>query len=176
MGSSGTGGYSDLKAASHQLQVDAPRWRMAGCFAPIWSMDAGSFPQRWELPPSWAPARSPGTSSKNQTDSGASVAVGWKRMTPWERGSAPPTGFIMSSMWVWGWLQQRRRAGGVHRFTSTGGLRFQHRCSSTFGGQKDSSSRRRTWGGVRADGGGLSLKYDRGRLTASGPLGADFDR
>ncbi|STV15543.1 cellulose synthase operon protein C [Klebsiella pneumoniae subsp. ozaenae] len=45
----------------------------------------------------------------------------------------------------------------------------------SFGGQKDSSSHTRaTWGGVRADGGGLSLSYDRGEAHGIwSSLGAD---
>ncbi len=45
----------------------------------------------------------------------------------------------------------------------------------SFGGQKDSSSHTgATWGGVRADGGGLSLSYDRGEAHGIwSSLGAD---
>lgn len=45
----------------------------------------------------------------------------------------------------------------------------------SFGGQKDSSSHTgTTWGGVRADGGGLSLSYDRGEAHGIwSSLGAD---
>lgn len=75
-------------------------------------------------------------------------------------------------MWWGAELQQRRRAGGytvnVHRRPISSSL-------LSFGGQKDSSSHTgATWGGVRADGGGLSLSYDRGEAHGIwSSLGAD---
>nr|VXZ91105.1 Cellulose synthase operon protein C precursor [Klebsiella pneumoniae] len=94
------------------------------------------------------------------------MAVGWKNDTG-AGISAPRRWASMSSMW-WG-LSYSSDVGpvgytvNVHRRPISSSL-------LSFGGQKDSSSHTgATWGGVRADGGGLSLSYDRGRLTASGP-------
>lgn len=80
-------------------------------------------------------------------------------------------------------LQCRRCGGGLSYSSDVGPVGYTvnvHRrpISSSllsFGGQKDSSSHTgATWGGVRADGGGLSLSYDRGEAHGIwSSLGAD---
>ncbi|MCS5797780.1 cellulose biosynthesis protein BcsC [Klebsiella pneumoniae subsp. pneumoniae] len=85
-GSSGTGGYSDLKAHTTMLQVDAPLADGRMFFrTDLVNMDAGSFSTHSDgsYSPSWGTCGEIActSGSKNQTDSGASVAVGWKNDT-----------------------------------------------------------------------------------------------
>ena len=85
-GSSGTGGYSDLKAHTTMLQVDAPLADGRMFFrTDLVNMDAGSFSTHSDgsYSPSWGTCGEIActSGSENQTDSGASVAVGWKNDT-----------------------------------------------------------------------------------------------
>ncbi|HBV3614520.1 TPA: cellulose biosynthesis protein BcsC [Klebsiella pneumoniae] len=164
-GSSGTGGYSDLKAHTTMLQVDAPLADGRMFFrTDLVNMDAGSFSTHSDgsYSPSWGTCGEIActSGSKNQTDSGASVAVGWKNDTWSGDIGTTPMGFNVVD--VVGGLSYSSDVGpvgytvNVHRRPISSSL-------LSFGGQKDSSSHTgATWGGVRADGGGLSLSYDRG--------------
>ncbi len=101
----GTGGYSDLKAHTTMLQVDAPLADGRMFFrTDLVNMDAGSFSTHSDgsYSPSWGTCGEIActSGSKNQTDSGASVAVGWKNDTG-AGISAPRRWASMSSMW-WG--------------------------------------------------------------------------
>ncbi|RXY33346.1 cellulose biosynthesis protein BcsC, partial [Klebsiella pneumoniae] len=176
-GSSGTGGYSDLKAHTTMLQVDAPLADGRMFFrTDLVNMDAGSFSTHSDgsYSPSWGTCGEIActSGSKNQTDSGASVAVGWKNDTWSGDIGTTPMGFNVVD--VVGGLSYSSDVGpvgytvNVHRRPISSSL-------LSFGGQKDSSSHTgATWGGVRADGGGLSLSYDRGDAHGIwSSLGAD---
>lgn len=176
-GSSGTGGYSDLKAHTTMLQVDAPLADGRMFFrTDLVNMDAGSFSTHSDgsYSPSWGTCGEIActSGSKNQTDSGASVAVGWKNDTWSGDIGTTPMGFNVVD--VVGGLSYSSDVGpvgytvNVHRRPISSSL-------LSFGGQKDSSSHTgATWGGVRADGGGLSLSYDRGEAHGIwSSLGAD---
>lgn len=176
-GSRGTGGYSDLKAHTTMLQVDAPLADGRMFFrTDLVNMDAGSFSTHSDgsYSPSWGTCGEIActSGSKNQTDSGASVAVGWKNDTWSGDIGTTPMGFNVVD--VVGGLSYSSDVGpvgytvNVHRRPISSSL-------LSFGGQKDSSSHTgATWGGVRADGGGLSLSYDRGEAHGIwSSLGAD---
>ncbi|HIG7253470.1 TPA: cellulose synthase complex outer membrane protein BcsC [Klebsiella pneumoniae] len=176
-GSSGTGGYSDLKAHTTMLQVDAPLADGRMFFrTDLVNMDAGSFSTHSDgsYSPSWGTCGEIActSGSKNQTDSGASVAVGWKNDTWSGDIGTTPMGFNVVD--VVGGLSYSSDVGpvgytvNVHRRPISSSL-------LSFGGQKDSSSHTgATWGGVRADGGGLSLSYDCGEAHGIwSSLGAD---
>lgn len=163
-GSSGTGGYSDLKAHTTMLHVDAPysdgrmffRTDMVNVNVGSFSDDAnGQYDDNWGTC-----TLSDCSGSRSQSDRGASVAVGWANDTwSWDIGTTP-MGFQVVDV-----------VGGVSYSNDIGPLGYTlnaHRrpISSSllaFGGQKDApSNTNKTWGGVRADGGGVSLSYDKG--------------
>ncbi|MDA8479411.1 cellulose synthase complex outer membrane protein BcsC [Citrobacter sp. Awk 4] len=166
-GSSGTGGYSDLKAHTTMLHVDAPysdgrmffRTDMVNVNVGSFSDDAnGKYDDNWGTC-----TLSDCSGSRSQSDRGASVAVGWANDTwSWDIGTTP-MGFNVVDV-----------VGGVSYSNDIGPLGYTlnaHRrpISSSllaFGGQKDApSNTNKTWGGVRADGGGVSLSYDKGEAN-----------
>lgn len=163
-GSSGTPGYSDLKAHTTMLEVDAPLSDGRMWFrTDMVNMDAGSFKdngsgykERW------------GTCAEHncfgntkQSGNGASLAVGWKNDT-WQTDiGTTPLGFDVVDV-----------VGGVSYSNDLGPIGYTvnaHRrpISSSllsFGGQRDPNTNT-VWGGVRATGGGLSLSYDKGEAN-----------
>ncbi|EOW59963.1 cellulose synthase subunit BcsC [Escherichia marmotae] len=166
-GSSGTGGYSDLKAHTTMLQVDAPysdgRMFFRSDFV---NMNVGSFSAdaegKWDN--NWGTCTLQDCSgNRSQSDSGASVAVGWRNdVWSWDIGTTP-MGFNVVDV-----------VGGISYSDDVGPLGYTinaHRrpISSSllaFGGQKDSPGNTgKKWGGVRADGVGLSLSYDKGEAN-----------
>ncbi len=166
-GSSGTGGYSDLKAHTTMLQVDAPysdgRMFFRSDFV---NMNVGSFSTnadgKWD--DNWGTCTLQDCSgNRSQSDSGASVVVGWRNdVWSWDIGTTP-MGFNVVDV-----------VGGISYSDDIGPLGYTvnaHRrpISSSllaFGGQKDSPSNTgKKWGGVRADGVGLSLSYDKGEAN-----------
>ncbi|HHN6919094.1 TPA: cellulose synthase complex outer membrane protein BcsC [Escherichia coli] len=166
-GSSGTGGYSDLKAHTTMLQVDAPysdgRMFFRSDFV---NMNVGSFSTnadgKWD--DNWGTCTLQDCSgNRSQSDSGASVAVGWRNdVWSWDIGTTP-MGFNVVDV-----------VGGISYSDDIGPLGYTvnaHRrpISSSllaFGGQKDSPiNTGKKWGGVRADGVGLSLSYDKGEAN-----------
>lgn len=165
-GSSGTGGYSDLKAHTTMLQVDAPLADGRMFFRSDYvNMDAGTFSTNGDgdYSPRWGTCADQTChgGDKHQSDSGASVAVGWRNDT-WNMDlGTTPMGFNVVDV-----------VGGVSYSSSLGSLGYTlegHRrpISSSllaFGGQKDTNTGT-TWGGVRADGGGISLSYDKGKAN-----------
>ncbi|WP_434665040.1 cellulose synthase complex outer membrane protein BcsC [Klebsiella sp. B345] len=167
-GSSGTGGYSDLKAHTTMLHVDAPLADGRMFFrTDLVNMDAGSFSTNSDgsYSPSWGTCGEIActSGSKNQSDGGASIAVGWKNDTWSGDIGTTPMGFNVVDV-----------VGGLSYSNDLGPIGYtvnMHRrpISSSllaFGGQKDSSSHTgTTWGGVRADGGGVSLSYDKGEAN-----------
>ena len=168
-GSSGTGGYSDLKAHTTMFQVDAPLSDGRMFFrSDLVNMDAGSFSadKNNAYKEQWGTCDlSTCYGSKNQSGNGASVAIGWKNDT-WDADiGTTPMGFNVVDV-----------VGGLSYSSDIGPLGYTvnaHRrpISSSllaFGGQKDNSSGAHpgtTWGGVRADGGGISLSYDKGEAN-----------
>ena len=164
-GSSGTGGYSDLKAHTTMLQVDAPLADGRMFFrTDVVNMDAGSFKKdgNGNYSPHWGTCNEIACSGgdTSQSDSGASVAVGWGNAT-W-RGDIGTTPMGFNVVDVVGGLSYSNDLGpfgytlDVHRRPISSSL-------LSFGGQKDSSSHTgTTWGGVRANGGGVSMSYDKG--------------
>lgn len=92
-GSSGTGGYSDLKAHTTMLQVDAPLSDGRMFFrSDLVNMNAGSFDtDNGTYDPTWGTcAETPCHGSTNQSANGASVAVGWQNNTwAWDIGTTP---------------------------------------------------------------------------------------
>ncbi|ELJ3090164.1 cellulose biosynthesis protein BcsC [Salmonella enterica] len=166
-GSSGTGGYSDLKAHTTMLQVDAP-WSDGWAFfrTDMVNMDVGRFSTDADgkYDNNWGTCTLEKCSGhRSQADTGASVAVGWQNETwRWDIGTTP-MGFNVVDV-----------VGGVSYSDDIGPLGYTlnaHRrpISSSllaFGGQKDASSNTGTkWGGVRANGGGVSLSYDKGEAN-----------
>ncbi|EBF8103523.1 cellulose biosynthesis protein BcsC [Salmonella enterica] len=166
-GSSGTGGYSDLKAHTTMLQVDAP-WSDGRAFfrTDMVNMDVGRFSTDTDgkYDNNWGTCTLEKCSGhRSQADTGASVAVGWQNETwRWDIGTTP-MGFNVVDV-----------VGGVSYSDDIGPLGYTlnaHRrpISSSllaFGGQKDASSNTGTkWGGVRANGGGVSLSYDKGEAN-----------
>ncbi|MDK9583458.1 cellulose synthase complex outer membrane protein BcsC [Lelliottia wanjuensis] len=176
-GSSGTGGYSDLKAHTTMLHVDAPLSDGRMFFrTDMVNMDVGTFSQK-----------SDGTYSphfgtcydvpcvggdRSQSDSGASVAVGWENDTWAMDIGTTPMGFDVVD--VVGGLSYSNDLGpigytlNVHRRPISSSL-------LAFGGQKDPNSNTgETWGGVRANGGVVSASYDKGEANGVwASLGAD---
>ncbi|HBI4947260.1 TPA: cellulose biosynthesis protein BcsC [Salmonella enterica] len=166
-GSSGTGGYSDLKAHTTMLQVDAP-WSDGRAFfrTDMVNMDVGRFSTDADgkYDNNWGTCTLEKCSGhRSQADTGASVAVGWQNETwRWDIGTTP-MGFNVVDV-----------VGGFSYSDDIGPLGYTlnaHRrpISSSllaFGGQKDASSNTGTkWGGVRANGGGVSLSYDKGEAN-----------
>ncbi len=165
-GSSGTGGYSDLKAHTTMLQVDAPysdgRMFFRSDFV---NMNVGSFSTnadgKWD--DNWGTCTLQDCSgNRSQSDSGASVAVGWRNdVWSWDIGTTP-MGFNVVDV-----------VGGISYSDDIGPLGYTvnaHRrpISSSllaFGGQDSPSNTGKKWGGVRADGVGLSLSYDKGEAN-----------
>lgn len=168
-GSSGTGGYSDLKAHTTMLQVDAPLADGRMFFrSDLVNMDAGSFStdKNDQYKKQWGTCDlSACKGSTHQSDSGASVAIGWKNDT-WNADiGTTPMGFNVVDV-----------VGGLSYSSDVGPLGYTvnaHRrpISSSllaFGGQKDNDKDGHTgttWGGVRANGGGISLSYDKGEAN-----------
>lgn len=163
-GSSGTGGYSDLKAHTTMLQADAPLADGRMFFrSDMVNMDAGSFSTRngtWD--PKWGTcAETPCSGDTSQTANGVSVAVGWKNDTWAMDIGTTPMGFDVVD--VVGGLSYSNDLGpigytlNVHRRPVSSSL-------LAFGGQKDPNTGK-TWGGVRATGGGASISYDRGEAN-----------
>ncbi len=163
-GSSGTGGYSDLKAHTTMLQVDAPLSDGRMFFrSDLVNMDAGSFAtSNGTYDPKWGTcAETPCSGSTSQSSNGASVAVGWQNKTwAWDIGTTP-MGFDVVDV-----------VGGVSYSNDLGPIGYTlnaHRrpISSSvlaFAGQKDTNTDT-TWGGVRSTGGGVSLSYDKGEAN-----------
>ncbi|MRS16414.1 cellulose biosynthesis protein BcsC [Enterobacteriaceae bacterium RIT691] len=165
-GSSGTGGYSDLKAHTTMLQVDAPLADGRMFFRSDYvNMNAGNFSTDDDggYSPKWGTCADITCygGDRSQSDRGASVAVGWRNDT-WDMDiGTTPMGFNVVDV-----------VGGVSYSNSIGSLGYTvegHRrpISSSllaFGGQKDPNTGT-TWGGVRADGGGVSLSYDKGNAN-----------
>ena len=174
-GSSGTGGYSDLKAHTTMLHVDAPYSDGRMFFrTDLVNMNAGSFSTNasGRYDENWGTCTLEDCSgSRSQSDTGASVAVGWANDTwSWDIGTTP-MGFNVVDV-----------VGGISYSSDIGPLGYTlnaHRrpISSSllaFGGQKDATSHNgdsnevntgTKWGGVRADGGGVSLSYDKGEAN-----------
>ncbi|QGN40199.1 cellulose synthase complex outer membrane protein BcsC [Klebsiella oxytoca] len=169
-GSSGTGGYSDLKAHTTMLHVDAPLADGRMFFrTDLVNMDVGTFSTKSDgsYSPDWGTCGEIACTggSKHQSDSGASVAVGWKNDTWSGDIGTTPMGFNVVDV-----------VGGLSYSSDVGPLGYTvnlHRrpISSSllaFGGQKDNPNgghTGKTWGGVRADGAGLSLSYDKGKAN-----------
>lgn len=176
--SDGTGGYSDLKMHTTMLQADAPLADGRMFFrTDVVDMDAGSFSRNrnGNYDPNWGTCGelSCDTIDKHQRDSGASIAIGWRNDT-WDMDiGTTPMGFEVVD--VVGGLSYSSDLGpigytlNVHRRPISSSL-------LAFGGQKDTKGWRydpddddnnrggtgKTWGGVRASGGGVSMSYDRG--------------
>ncbi|ADO46491.1 cellulose synthase complex outer membrane protein BcsC [[Enterobacter] lignolyticus] len=166
-GSSGTGGYSDLKAHTTMLQVDAPLSDGRMFFRTDYvNMNAGSFSTKSNggYSPSWGTCDLATCfgGSKNQSDNGASVAVGWYNNT-WNMDiGTTPIGFNVVD--VVGGLSYSNSLGPLG-YTVEGHRRPISSSLLAFGGQTDNDNDGHsgtTWGGVRADGGGISLSYDKG--------------
>ncbi|MGU3525419.1 cellulose synthase complex outer membrane protein BcsC [Enterobacteriaceae bacterium C23F] len=165
-GSSGTGGYSDLKAHTTMLQADAPLADGRMFFRSDYvNMNAGNFATESDggYSPKW------GTCSeltcyggdKSQSDRGASVAVGWRNDT-WDMDiGTTPMGFDVVD--VVGGLSYSNSIGSLG-YTVEGHRRPISSSLLAFGGQKDTNTGT-TWGGVRANGGGVSLSYDKGEAN-----------
>ncbi|POT55546.1 cellulose biosynthesis protein BcsC [Citrobacter amalonaticus] len=166
-GSSGTGGYSDLKAHTTMLHVDAPYSDGRMFFrTDLVNMNVGSFSAdengKWDN--NWGTCTLYDCSgNRSQSGTGASVAVGWENDTwSWDVGTTP-MGFNVVDV-----------VGGVSYSDDIGPLGYTlnaHRrpVSSSllaFGGQKDAPSNTgKKWGGVRADGAGIGLSYDQGEAN-----------
>ena len=178
-GSSGTGGYSDLKAHTTMLQADAPLadGRMFFRTDRV-TMNAGTFAKdsdgSWS--PNWGTCNLSDCVSghRTQKDTGASVAVGWRNDT-WDMDiGTTPIGFNVVD--VVGGLSYSDDIGqigytlNVHRRPVSSSL-------LAFGGQQDNAHDDHpgtTWGGVRANGATASMSYDRGEANGVwASLGAD---
>lgn len=177
-GSSGTPGYSDLKAHTTMLQVDAPlsdgrmflRTDVVNMNAGTFQADNnGKYSPRWgtcgardnnpEL--SYQESLLPCSGSQHQSASGVSLATGWHNDT-WSMDlGTTPLGFDVVD--VVGGLSYSNKMGNigytldVHRRPVSSSL-------LAFAGQKDPHTGV-TWGGVRANGGGISLSYDQGKAN-----------
>ncbi|KNC94460.1 cellulose synthase complex outer membrane protein BcsC [Trabulsiella odontotermitis] len=178
-GSSGTGGYSDLKAHTTMLQADAPladgrmffRSDFVNMNAGTFSTSGGTYDDSWGTCSLGDDGCRGGT---KQSDSGASIAVGWKNDT-WNMDlGTTPIGFNVVD--VVGGLSYSDDLGpfgytlNVHRRPISSSL-------LAFGGQKDNDNDGHTgttWGGVRATGAGVSMSYDKGEANGVwASLGAD---
>lgn len=163
-GSSGTGGYSDLKAHTTMLQVDAPLSDGRMFFrSDLVNMNAGSFDTdngTYDL--TWGTcAETPCHGSTNQSANGASVAVGWQNKTwSWDIGTTP-MGFDVVD--VVGSLSYSNDLGQIG-YTLNAHRRPISSSVLAFAGQKDPNTDT-TWGGVRATGGGVSMSYDKGEAN-----------
>ncbi|WP_375602113.1 cellulose synthase complex outer membrane protein BcsC [Enterobacter hormaechei] len=163
-GSSGTGGYSDLKAHTTMLQVDAPVSDGRMFFrSDLVNMNAGSFDtDNGTYDPTWGTcAETPCHGSTNQSANGASVAVGWQNKTwAWDIGTTP-MGFDVVD--VVGSLSYSNDLGPIG-YTLNAHRRPISSSVLAFAGQKDPNTDT-TWGGVRATGGGVSMSYDKGEAN-----------
>ncbi|MBU5622048.1 cellulose biosynthesis protein BcsC [Enterobacteriaceae bacterium S5_ASV_15] len=163
-GSSGTGGYSDLKAHTTMLQVDAPLSDGRMFFrSDLVNMNAGSFDtDNGTYDPTWGTcAETPCHGSTNQAANGASVAVGWQNNTwAWDIGTTP-MGFDVVD--VVGSLSYSNDLGPIG-YTLNAHRRPISSSVLAFAGQKDPNTDT-TWGGVRATGGGVSMSYDKGEAN-----------
>lgn len=163
-GSSGTGGYSDLKAHTTMLQVDAPLSDGRMFFrSDLVNMDAGSFDtNNGTYDPKWGTCyETPCSGSTNQTASGASVAVGWQNKTWAMDIGTTPMGFDVVD--VVGGLSYSNDLGPLG-YTLNAHRRPVSSSLLAFAGQKDPNTGT-TWGGVRATGGGVSISYDKGEAN-----------
>lgn len=163
-GSSGTGGYSDLKAHTSMLQVDAPLSDGRMFFrSDLVNMDAGSFATtNGTYDPKWGTcAETPCSGNTNQSANGASVAVGWQNKTwAWDIGTTP-IGFDVVD--VVGGLSYSSDLGPIG-YTLNAHRRPISSSMLAFAGQKDTNTGT-TWGGVRSTGGGVSISYDKGEAN-----------
>ena len=163
-GSSGTGGYSDLKAHTSMLQVDAPLSDGRMFFrSDLVNMDAGSFATtNGTYDPKWGTcAETPCSGNTNQSTNGASVAVGWQNKTwAWDIGTTP-MGFDVVD--VVGGLSYSSDLGPIG-YTLNAHRRPISSSMLAFAGQKDTNTGT-TWGGVRSTGGGVSISYDKGEAN-----------
>lgn len=178
-GSSGTGGYSDLKAHTTMLQADAPLYDGRMFFrTDMVNMNAGKFglDSDGTYSPNWGTCglQSCDGGDRTQTASGVSLAVGWRNNT-WDMDiGTTPIGFDVVD--VVGGLSYSNDIGvigytlDVHRRPISSSL-------LAFGGQKDNGNGDHTgttWGGVRANGATASMSYDRGEANGVwASLGAD---
>lgn len=163
-GSSGTGGYSDLKAHTTMLQVDAPLSDGRMFFrSDLVNMDAGSFDTNaYTYNPTWGTcSRTPCSGSTNQSANGASVAVGWQNSTWAMDIGTTPMGFDVVD--VVGGLSYSNDLGPIG-YTLNAHRRPISSSMLAFAGQKDPNTDT-TWGGVRATGGGVSISYDKGEAN-----------
>lgn len=156
-GSSGTGGYSDLKAHTTMLQVDAPLSDGRMFFrSDLVNMNAGSFDtDNGTYDPTWGTcAETPCHGSTNQSANGASVAVGWQNKTwAWDIGTTP-MGFDVVD--VVGSLSYSNDLGPIG-YTLNAHRRPISSSVLAFAGQKDPNTDT-TWGGV-------SMSYDKGEAN-----------
>nr|BAM44857.1 cellulose synthase subunit C [Enterobacter sp. CJF-002] len=163
-GSSGTGGYSDLKAHTTLVQADAPLADGRMFFrTDVVNMNVGSFDTTDDVyDPNWGTcSATPCRGNTSQKANGASLAVGWQNGTWSGDIGTTPMGFDVVDV-----------VGGLSYSSDLGPLGYTvnvHRrpISSSllaFGGQKDPNTGV-TWGGVRATGGGVSLSYDKGEAN-----------
>lgn len=163
-GSSGTGGYSDLKAHTTMLQVDAPLSDGRMFFrSDLVNMDAGTFDTTdGKYDPKWGTcAATDCHGSTNQSANGASVAVGWKNKT-WEMDiGTTPMGFDVVD--VVGGISYSNDLGPIG-YTVNAHRRPISSSMLAFAGQRDPNTDT-TWGGVRSTGGGVSLSYDKGEAN-----------
>ncbi|ELY4673849.1 cellulose biosynthesis protein BcsC [Cronobacter turicensis] len=160
-GSSGTPGYSDLKANTTMLQVDTPL-RDGRLFlrTDAVNMNPGSFSGN-SYSETWGTcAETPCSGNAKQRASGVSVAAGWRNDT-WDMDiGTTPIGFDVVD--VVGGLSYSSDLGPIG-YTLNAHRRPISSSMLAFGGQRDAPSNTgTTWGGVRATGGGASLSYDRG--------------
>lgn len=179
-GSSGTGGYSALKAHTTMLQVDAPLSDGRMFFRSDWvNMNVGSFSRKSDgsYAPDWGTCGIKDHACRggaSASDNGVSVAVGWKNDTWSGDIGTTPMGFNVVD--VVGGLSYSSKAGPIG-YTLEGHRRPISSSLLAFGGQQDNSKEGHTgkkWGGVRADGGVLSLSYDKGEANGVwASLGAD---
>jgi len=165
-GSSGTPGYSDLKAHTTMLQVDAPLSDGRMFFrTDVVNMNAGSFKSEDGVySPSWGTCEAtPCYGSASQKAHGVSVAAGWRNDT-WEGDiGTTPMGFKVVD--IVGGLSYSDDLGPVG-YTLNAHRRPLSSSLLAFAGQKDASANTgTTWGGVRATGGGVSLSYDKGEAN-----------
>ncbi|EOC1533060.1 cellulose synthase complex outer membrane protein BcsC [Cronobacter turicensis] len=160
-GSSGTPGYSDLKANTTMLQVDTPL-RDGRLFlrTDAVNMNPGSFSGN-SYSETWGTcAETPCSGNAKQRASGVSVAAGWRNDT-WDMDiGTTPIGFDVVD--VVGGLSYSSDLGPIG-YTLNAHRRPISSSMLAFAGQRDAPSNTgTTWGGVRATGGGVSLSYDRG--------------
>ncbi len=102
-GSSGTGGYSDLKAHTTMLQADAPLADGRMFFrTDVVNMNVGSFATtNGVYDPNWGTcSATPCSGNTSQKANGASLAVGWQNGTG--RGTSAPRrwGLMWWTWWV----------------------------------------------------------------------------